>query len=289
VGTTPPVRSPAIPCTRPGSGRPIAGRKSFGEQIRDAVRERTTRLLEVGGVGPVPAGRLLGRTRGARRFKGSSLVRQLRRRGSDPIEVAGAERSRHQLPRGGDRYGWRLLTCLEMGEEAIGGVDHGAVTDHPVAGRLAHSRDAQVRSSIASIEPLGRESVGPAVAAYRGRLTDRSPCGTSTSPEDVTDATVLLKGAIAGCRADEVPEIVTLGRTLERWRGEILNHHRTGVSNGRRRAGLLRQIKHVKRAGRGFQSFENCRLRLLLRAGGFSWPRRPRPPKVRGRSPQSNA
>lgn len=36
--------------------------------------------------------------------------------------------------------------------------------------------------------------------------------------DDVAEATLLLEKAIAGCLDDEVPEIVTLGRTLERWR-----------------------------------------------------------------------
>ena len=106
--------------------------------------------------------------------------------------------------------------------------------------------------------------------------------------EDLAEATVLLEKAIAGCRSDEVPEIVALGRTLERWRPEILNHHRTGASNGPTE-GQNFCVKKVKRAGRGFQSFENYRLRVLLHAGGVTWPKRPRPPRIRGRSPHSNA
>jgi len=106
--------------------------------------------------------------------------------------------------------------------------------------------------------------------------------------DDVAEATLLLEKAITGCLDDEVPEIVTLGRTLERWRTEILNHHRTGASNGPTE-GQNFCVKAVKRAGRGFQSFRNYRLRVLLHAGGVSWPSRPRPPKIRGRAPQSNA
>jgi transposase len=48
---------------------------------------------------------------------------------------------------------------------------------------------------------------------------------------DVAEAEVLLNKAIIGCLDDEVPEIVSLGHTLARWREEILNHHRTGASN----------------------------------------------------------
>lgn len=103
--------------------------------------------------------------------------------------------------------------------------------------------------------------------------------------DDVVDATVLLDKAIAGCRADEVEEIRSLGNTLKRWRKEILNHHRTGASNGPTE-GLNFCVKQVKRAGRGFTCFEHYRLRVLLHAGGVTWPLRPSPPRIRTRSPQ---
>ena len=50
--------------------------------------------------------------------------------------------------------------------------------------------------------------------------------------EDPHVPRVLLDKAIVGCKSDEVDEIRSLGETLERWRTEILNHHRTGASNG---------------------------------------------------------
>jgi hypothetical protein len=50
--------------------------------------------------------------------------------------------------------------------------------------------------------------------------------------EDPADAALLLDKAIAGCAEAEVPEIVSLGNTLARWRAEILAHHDTGASNG---------------------------------------------------------
>ncbi len=50
--------------------------------------------------------------------------------------------------------------------------------------------------------------------------------------DDVADAKIVLDKAIAGCRDDWVEEINSLGDTLARWRAEILNHHRTGASNG---------------------------------------------------------
>jgi len=50
----------------------------------------------------------------------------------------------------------------------------------------------------------------------------------------------------------------SLGQTLERWRTEILNHHRTGASNGPTES-LNLCVKKVKRAGRGFTCFEHYR------------------------------
>lgn len=81
-----------------------------------------------------------------------------------------------------------------------------------------------------------------------------------------------LDKAIIACRADDVSEIASLGRTLARWREEILNHHRTGASNGPTE-GMKFWAKQVKRAGRGLSTFENyAGLRVLLYAGGVTWP-----------------
>ena len=88
---------------------------------------------------------------------------------------------------------------------------------------------------------------------------------------DPDEAAVLLDKAIIACRADDVAEIASLGRTLGRWREEILNHHRTGASNGPTE-GMNFCAKQVKRAGRGFSTFNNYRLRVLLYAGGVTWP-----------------
>ena len=57
--------------------------------------------------------------------------------------------------------------------------------------------------------------------------------------EDPGEAAVLLDRVIAGCLADEVPEVVSLGTTLKRWRTQILAHHLTGASNGPTEAMIL--------------------------------------------------
>lgn len=107
--------------------------------------------------------------------------------------------------------------------------------------------------------------------------------------DDPTDAALLLEKTIEGCRTDSVQEVRSLGTTLARWRTEIVNHHATGASNGPAE-GLNLLIKKVKRAGHGFRSFTNYRLRILLHAGGVDWPAtRPPAPRIRTRNPHSDA
>ena len=106
--------------------------------------------------------------------------------------------------------------------------------------------------------------------------------------EDPAVAATLLDKAIAGCEADEVEEIRSLGNTLSSWRTEILAHHLSGASNGPTE-GLNLCVKRVKRCGHGFKRFDHYRLRVLLHAGGITWSSRPRPPRIRTRSPHSNA
>ena len=114
----------------------------------------------------------------------------------------------------------------------------------------------------------------------------------SVSDVDLTDdpsrAAALLDKTIAGCRADQVAEIRSLGDTLARWRTEILAHHDTAASNGPTE-GLNLLVKEVKRCGRGFENFEHYRLRVLLRAGKPTWPNRPTPPILRTPRPHAHA
>lgn len=106
--------------------------------------------------------------------------------------------------------------------------------------------------------------------------------------ENWREARTLLTKTIRGCLADDVPEIVTLDKTLERWQNEILARHTTGASNGPTE-GLNLCVKKVKRCGHGFRNFEHYRLRVLLHAGGVTWPDRPTPPRIRTRHPYPNA
>lgn len=99
--------------------------------------------------------------------------------------------------------------------------------------------------------------------------------------DDPAEAAVLLDAAIEGCKADDVAEIATMGNTLSRWRVEILNHHRTGGASNGPTEGQNFCAKQVKRAGRGIVNFSHYRLRVLLYAGGVTWPTTMRPPRIR--------
>lgn len=101
-------------------------------------------------------------------------------------------------------------------------------------------------------------------------------------------ARTLLTKAIRGRLADEVPQIVTLDRTLERWQHEILVCHTTGASNGPTE-GLKSCVEKVKPCGHGFRRFEHRRLRVFLYAGGVIWPDRPTPSRIKTRHPYSDA
>ena len=128
-----------------------------------------------------------------------------------------------------------------------------------------------------SSTPAFHVPAGTSVASVIGRLADTW-----------RQARTLLDKTIAGCLADDVPEIVSLGKTLRSWRNEILAHHTTGASNGPTE-GLNLCVKKVKRCGHGFRTFEHYRLRVLLHAGGVTWPSRPQPTRIRTRAPHAFA
>jgi len=66
------------------------------------------------------------------------------------------------------------------------------------------------------------------------------------------------------------PEVRSLGRTLKRWRNEILAWHQARASNGPAEA-INNLVKRVKRAAFGFRRFRHYRIRSLLYAGRPNW------------------
>ena len=75
--------------------------KEITAEIAATVAEHGSHLTDIDGVGPVMAGRLLGRTRQADRFPTTAAFANYA--GVAPVQVASAEHSRHRLPRSGDR------------------------------------------------------------------------------------------------------------------------------------------------------------------------------------------
>jgi len=70
---------------------------------------------------------------------------------------------------------------------------------------------------------------------------------------------------------DQMPfEVRRLGRTIKRWRSQIVAWHRSHVSNGSTEA-VNNLVKRVKRVAFGFRRFEHYRIRALLYAGKPNW------------------
>ncbi|MDG2262432.1 MAG: transposase [Actinomycetota bacterium] len=61
-----------------------------------------------------------------------------------------------------------------------------------------------------------------------------------------------------------------LGRTIARWRDQIVAWHRSKVSNGPTEA-VNNLVKRVKRVAFGITNFANYRTRALLYAGYPNW------------------
>jgi transposase len=66
------------------------------------------------------------------------------------------------------------------------------------------------------------------------------------------------------------PEVRSLGRTILRWRDQIVAWHQAFVSNGPTGA-VNNLIKRIKRIGFGFRRFAHYRIRVLLYAGKPNW------------------
>ena len=65
-------------------------------------------------------------------------------------------------------------------------------------------------------------------------------------------------------------EVRSLGRTISRWRRQIVAWHQAAVSN-RPTEAMNNLIKRIKRIGFGFRSFLHYRIRVLLYAGRCNW------------------
>ncbi len=117
----------------------------------------------------------------------------------------------------------------------------------------------------------------------------RSRCATSTSPTTPADAATLLDKAIVGCTADEVAEIRSLGKTLA-----VVAHRDPRPPRHRRLQRPDRGTQPVREEGEAMRP----RLPILRATTGYAscstpaaspGPTGPRPPRIRTRSPHSDA
>ena len=65
-------------------------------------------------------------------------------------------------------------------------------------------------------------------------------------------------------------QVRRLGRTIAKWRHQIVAWHRSHVSNGPTEA-VNNLVKRVKRVAFGFRRFDHYRIRSLLYAGKPNW------------------
>ena len=66
------------------------------------------------------------------------------------------------------------------------------------------------------------------------------------------------------------PELRSLGRTIVRWRDQIVAWHHALVSNGPTEA-VNNLIKRIDSVGFGFRRFKHYRIRVLHYAGKPNW------------------
>jgi transposase len=94
----------------------------IGKRIQDTVTALGSRLTQTVGVGPIIAGRLLGRTGQASRFLMAAHFASYT--GAAPVEFASGERVRHRLSRAGDRqlnHALHIIALVQVGTPGCAG------------------------------------------------------------------------------------------------------------------------------------------------------------------------
>ena len=118
---------------------------------------------------------------------------------------------------------------------------------------------------------LGLLEAGDPGARCASRGTPKRPSEASTPSMTPTRPTPSSTSSpTTSSTFDHPPEVRSLGRTLRRWRHQIVAWHRSRVSNGPIEA-ANNLIKRIKRVGFGFRCFAHYRLRVLLYAGRPNW------------------
>ncbi|WP_433206508.1 IS110 family transposase [Nocardia sp. CA-107356] len=110
--------------------------KANQQRMQDTVADSGSSLLDVVGVGPVVASRLLGRAGRASRFRtaGAFAVHT----GTAPIEIASADKSRHRLSRHGDRQLNNALHTIALTQVRMPGTRGRIYYDSKIAEGKGH-------------------------------------------------------------------------------------------------------------------------------------------------------
>ena len=142
------------------------------------------------------------------------------------------------------------------------------------ADRLTPNARERLETALAAGDPTGELR-----AAWVGKELLRDVYAAA----DLASARRALVAFYEWCADADTVELRRLATTIAAWEDEVLAFHTTGLSNGPTEAVNL-LIEKVRRIGHGFRSFENYRLRLLLRCG-VQWQDRTAA-RIRGRHPR---
>jgi transposase len=90
--------------------------------------------------------------------------------------------------------------------------------------------------------------------------------------ENLTEGRRIAEKILASFPTCPIPEIKRLGKTLKQWREAFMAYFDTSrASNGGTQA-INGLIERHRRIARGFRNRDNCRLRMLVIAGGLTRP-----------------
>ena len=107
------------------------------------------------------------------------------------------------------------------------------------------------------------------IAVGKVRCPDSERCGQCVGYL-ITDPPRSVEEASEHVIRHAVPEVNSLGRTLIRWKTQIVAWHHARVSNGPTEA-INNLIKRIKRIGFGFRRFRNYRIRASSKLGKPNW------------------
>ncbi len=154
----------------------------------------------------------------------------------------------------------QLATCRHRGYK--GDPLHSARrTLHTGAKKLTDRQLARLERAIAADDRHDEVSI-----AYQCGQLLRS----AYHAESLTEGRRIAEKVLATLPTCPIPEIRRLGRTLTQWRAAFLAYFDTGRANNGGTEAVNGLIELHRRIARGFTNRENCRLRMLLIAGGLT-------------------